>query len=1148
MNARSGVRILTVLTLFCGLTYSQTVSGIISGSVVDSTSSAVAGATVKLTDATTGNHREMQTDSSGEFVFTSVLPGRYSVAVEKPGFKRSEKSDLNITAAERLSAGTMKLEVGVVTESITVSAGGTAVEIESNEHSQLLTSDQLEELQSRGRNYMALFNVLPGAAPDERFFETDAMQSYLTPNFSGLLSGTNSVFVDGASATSVANPNYSTTNLSVDTVAEVKVEQANYKAEDGRNGGAIIKTVIKSGTRQFHGSLYSFERNEFFNANSFINNKNGVPRSRYRYNTFGGTLGGPVVIGRFNRDRQKLFFFFGSDTGPTKSPSQQPLTQLTMPTALERNGDYSQTLDVSGKLVPIWDPLNNRTPFSGNVIPKSRISLAGQALLNLFPLPNFTNRAVSQGNYNYNFIDSPSHFTNVETIKFDYNATSKFRAFFRATIWRQDDIGFAQGGQAWTMIRAHYQERFNTGSLNGSYTASPTLVFEVNIGLRSAPNWRTPEDPLTAVQRTSLGVPLGQLYPQNNPNNLLPQLSFGGVTNGVSYGGANLLNLGRKWDEPLVSVMPSVTKVAGSHTLKAGAFGERPRLVQPSTGNFAGNINFAHDTNNSLDTNYAFSNALTGTYQTYSETDSRPQYDIRGMTLEWYLQDTWRATKRLTLDYGMRFTWFTPYKQANDQSLNFIPSLYDPKQAAVLYRPVLVGGTRLAQNPLTGATLPAVYIGALVPNVGNPLNGTIAQSASGVPDGFVKNAGVLFGPRLGFAYDLTGDGKTAIRGGVGIFYNTRPYPGSFVQPTVNNTQNSFTNYYGTLDSLSTISATLFPRAITGLNPDAKVPTIYSYSFNIQRRLGSGTVVSVAYVGTQARQLQVNNGNVDAVPFGAEFLPSSHDSTNNSTLSDNFFRPYPGYSSILLPVQQTSNYNGLQTSVLRRFTKGIQFGGSWTWSKAMGNANGSCGQYYDCHLNYGKLSIDHTHLLSLNYLYDLPRASRLVNLKPVKWVLDGWQTSSIVTFASGRPWGVSYSVINGQNITGGGDYSRAVMVGSPNLSFGDRSINHFFNTSAFAMAPQKVGSIDPGNAPVDNIHGPGRENVDMTFSKNVRIGEHKNVQFRWELYNIFNHPSFYQLNTTAQFAVATGVQSNGAFGQLTNTLTPRVMQLALRLTF
>jgi hypothetical protein len=170
------------------------------------------------------------------------------------------------------------------------------------------------------------------------------------------------------------------------------------------------------------------------------------------------------------------------------------------------------------------------------------------------------------------------------------------------------------------------------------------------------------------------------------------------------------------------------------------------------------------------------------------------------------------------------------------------------------------------------------------------------------------------------------------------------------------------------------------------------------------------------------------------------------------------------------------------------------------------------------------------------------------VKPVKWVFDGWQTSSIITFASGRPWGVSYSVINGANITGGGDYSHAVMVASPNLSFFDRTTNHFFNTAAFAMAPQKVGSVDPGNAPVDNIHGPGRENFDMTFSKNVHVGERRNVQFRWELYNIFNHPSFYQLNTTAQFNNVTGVQSNAAFGQLTNTLTPRVMQLALRFTF
>ena len=1112
---------LAVTVVSGSLLYAQTVSGIVSGLVVDSSGSAVVEASIKLLNETTGDRREMQSDASGEFIFTSVLSGRYRLVIEKQGFRRMEKSDLNVTSSERLSAGKMKMEVGAVSESITVSASGTAVDIESNEQSQILTSDQLTELQSRGRNYMALFNVLPGAAPDERFFETDAMQSYLTPNFSGLPSGANSVFVDGASATSVANPNYSTTNLSVDTVAEVKVEQSNYKAENGRNGGAIIKTVIKSGTRQFHGSIYSFERNEFFNANSFINNKNGVARSRYRYNTFGGTIGGPVLLGRLNKNRDKLFFFYGTDTGPTKSPNQQPLTQVTMPTALERAGDFSQTLDVSGRLVAIWDPLNNRVQFPNNVIPKNRINPAGQALLSLFPLPNFTNRAISNGNYNFNFIDSPSHFTHVDTIKVDLNATSKLRAFFRATLWRQDDTGYSQGGQAWPMIKAHYQERFHTASLNASYTVSPTLVFEMNIGLRAAPNWRTPEDPLAPMQRTALSVSLGQLYPKNNPNNLLPQMSFGGVPGGASFGGTNLLNLGIPWNEPLVSILPSITKIAGAHTLKVGGFGERPRLVQPSTGNFAGNIAFARDTNNALETNYAYSNAVTGTYQSYQETDARPQYDIRGLTIEWYAQDTWKASKKLTLDCGVRFTWFTPYRQADDKSLNFIPSLFDARQTAVLYRPVMSGGARRALNPLTGVTYPAVYIGAIVPGAGNPLNGTLAQSDPKAPGGFVNNPGVLYGPRIGFAYDLTGDGKTALRGGFGLSYNIRPYPGTFATPLVNNTQNSFTNYYGTLDSLSNISATLFPRSITGVNPEAKVPTIFSYSLNIQRQLGHGAVASIAYVGTQARQLQNNNSNVNTVPFGAQFLPQARDTSNNGTLSDNFFRPYVGYSSVSLPGQVTSNYNGLQTSVLRRFARGIQFGGSWTWSKAMGFQG--YGRYYDNHLNYGKLSIDHTHMLSLNYLYNLPKVSRLVNVKPVQWILDGWQTSSIVTFASGRPYGVSYSVLNGVNITGGGDYNRAVMVASPNLSFGERTRNRFFNTSAFAMPPQIVGSVAPGNAPQDNIHGPGRNNFDMTFSKNVRLAERKNLQLRWELYNIFNHPSFYQVNTTAQFAAATGVQ-------------------------
>lgn len=1145
---------LGLLLLCAGMLCAQSSTGTVTGRVVDAQGGAVPNADVVLTQELTGVKLATKTGPAGDFVFPSVPPGKYSVSVEAQGFKRLEKREIALSASERLSVGSMVLQIGAQAESITVTAEATPVQTTSQERSALLNDKQMALLSTPGRDYMNMLKLLPGVALTDSYGSATLGTSGV-PIINGGRNDYSSVNVDGVVAN---NRGLGTTEneINLDSVAEVKVLMGNYQAEYGKNSGAIVNVVTKGGTQQFHGTGYWYKRHEMFNASTWLNNRNSVAKSKYRYNTIGYNLGGPIYWDdKFNKNKDKLFFFFSQEFQPNHTPGGT--RTWNMPTDLERQGNFSQSLQSNGSLIVVRDPVTGQQ-FPGNIVPANRINADMQKLLGVFPLPNFTDRTVSKGNYNYILSDTLDIPVRQELLRIDYNPSSKWRAYFRGMNMYVNREGTASTANtnSWGISQAYDTTNPNVAG-NVTYLASPTLVNEFSLGLSRWTEIQVIADSeLAKIQRDKIGMKLGQLYPKNNPLNVVPGASFGGVP-----GTAPSIGFDARFPMydivDAFSISDGLTKVAGRHTLKAGFYWEWAEYLQAHHANanaaFAGTFSFQNASDNPFNTGYAYSNALLGNFYTYSEVTALVDYWPINHVTEWYVQDSWKVNKRLTLDYGVRFSWDMPTYLKNDVGGQFVDKLYDRSKAPVLFFPAFnATRTRMAMNPLTGELLPSGYIGRFVPNSGDPYIGSVKAGDPRYPRGFIKSNGLLAAPRFGFAYDPFGDGKTAIRIGAGIYTNARPRSGQTGDMAFNPPVQSIpVQYYGSVSTFLSASGTLAPgNANKVLQMDAKLISSYNLSAGVQRNIGFKTVLDVAYVGNLGRHLG-NTVQVNTVPYGARFLPQNADPTTTSPLPDAYFRPYYGYGNLpLLQFGSNSSYHALQVQARRSFSRGLQFSAAYTWARAMGYGEGyndGIARYNSPRIwNYGPFAGDRTHTMVTNWVWDIPKATRLWNNPLIHWVFDNWQYSGIASFATGTPRGVSLSLSDGADLTGGGDGNTVVMTADPTLPKDQRTFDRFFNTSVFAR-PAK-GAIGSGaGASVNAFRGPGISNWDMTFVKNIPVKEKVSFQFRWEMYNVFNHTQPTSLNTTAQFNAA-GSQINTAFGQVTGTRDPRVQQMSLRVSF
>jgi len=1120
--------------------------------------------------------------------------------VEAPSFKQLVSNNLVLTSNERLSAGTLVLQVGSVTESVTITSALTPVQTTSAEISGDLDVHQLSNELAIGRDFMAMVRTLPGVVGDNG---SSSLGGSTTPYVNGLRNVYNSANLDGVSGT--PRPGQSMdTSPNLDSIQEVKVLMAGYQAEYGQGaGGAVINVVTKSGTQQFHGTAYYYNRNEAFNANDWFNNYNGVARAQYRYNTVGGNIGGPIYLpNHFNTAKNKLFFFYSQEYWPDKSPGG--LQKYMVPTALERTGDFSQT-PLQGVVAPTASQyINIKKPgaaastcpasgntgdhsgcYSGNKLPAGTINPSMQALLNVFPLPNFTNRAVSSGNYNYITNYPKSTPITQEIARVDYNPTEKLRIYGRVLFTVVNNSGFNSTANKlpWLMSVNYQTPRQNIGG-DVTYTFSPTLLNEFIFGTSSfAENQIYTADQLANATKSSSGYDLGQIYPANNPLNLFPAVSFGGVTNAATYAWDSrfpMFDRTRWW-----SASDNLTKILGPHNLKFGVDWATDHYLQAhsSSGTPSGSFSFGTSSSNPNDSNYAYANALEGLFNTYAEPTSRNDYNPRIYVYEWFAQDQWRISPKLTLDYGIRFAWVVP--PSLQIGSNFIPSTYNAGQAPKLYQ--FSPGGKNAIDPTTGQSYPAAYAGLFVPNTGNTANGLITTlSHAGFPSGLVNGMGLQVGPRVGFAYDPYGNGKSAIRAHFGIFINPATQLGQEGDMT-HNPPIEFvpTQYYGNANSFTSAGGLIGPASFgSAFELHPKETKVYGYGLQIQQEIGYGAVLSVGYVGNVSRHL-TGESNINEVPYGAEFLPQNNycSSVNSngtcksySPLPDNFFRSYPGYSTLTYRTTGfTSNYNSLQVQVTRHYRNGLEFGLAYTWSKYMDYADEydtGVATYQPLRVwNYGPALEDHRNNLVMNYLYDLPKASRVWNNFATKAILDNWQLSGIVTYISGAPTPITYSTSDSVNTTGGGDGARVALTGNPMVG-APHTFAQYFNTSVVQRPTTGAYNITTGQqiysngiSPMNAVTTPGYMDFQTALFKNFKVKERYAVQLRLETYNTFNSPEFNDVNVAAKFSAFTGgtnvntingpvmvngtsSQINSQFGQISGSAGPRTLQLAGRVTF
>lgn len=1201
---------------------SQVTTGNVTGRVVDASGGVIPGATVTLVSQVHGNRLSpVKTNSSGDYTFADITPDTYTVEVSAPSFKTMREQGIVVTGGDRVGVPVITLQVGATTDTVSVTAEATLLQTESGERSYAIEQTQVENLPITHSNFTSVVAFTPGMDGTSRL---------------GAPTAENNIMMDGISAMDTGN-NGQMLSMNIESIGEVKVLTQGYQAEYGRSAGAQITAVTKSGTNTFHGSGYGIWTNSNWNSRAWTNQKNGTPQPYTYTDTYGFTIGGPVWIPKVFKGKNKFFFFFADEFRPSTTTVNTG-NFLRLPTALERAGNFSQTLDNNGKpIAPIFDAQSG-APFPGSIIPASRLYAPGVAVLNQYPLPNLTQAAGTSYNYaeptgSYNqLLSQPA-------ARLDYNVTSKLRVSGKLSEQRQRPVVIPGSIPGFNDAYSPYPYITNWGA-TGDWTITPSSVIEVTWGsidnqlagggspgalLADAaankntnlaafptlyPNWGVLNKQYYAY---SVLQAQGSKAPEYDAStgtlNMIPTFGWGSL---ISGGPPNLtfpsfLNHNHTRD-----LAGSISKIWGRHTIKGGIYWNHSQKSQ-NTGagglanlNPQGYVDFGNNTNNTLDSGFGFANAVLGVFNQDLQQSKYVEATMLYDNVEFYLQDTWKVTNRLTLDYGMRFIHQTPQYDKFNQESNFFPSQYTAADAEVLYTAgcsngatVCSGNLRNAKNPITGAIISGgssansqVLIGTPIPGIGNPLDG-IKQAGNGIANTNYLWPGLVVGPRIGAAYDVTGKSTWVIRGGAGLFYE-RP-DGNTVFSTPGNAPVTTDQnlYQSTLQSLgSGLSPQPVPSLVT-FQYNAKIPSTWEWQAGVQKSLPAGMVADLSYVGDYAyNQLGATQGGsqqlLNQVPLGTAYLAQFQDPTlGTSTVpgaaayTTNLLRPYAGLGTIGQNTTAFHNqYHSLQLSVNRRFNHGFSIGANYTYGISATGNTGLVQRYVENAAGVLTLRSDEAayealnntldrrpHYLKINSTWSVPGITSMGGF--VHQLTGDWQLSPVVSVTSGTAYTLSYTYqSNGSavNITGSPDFNGQMVLGN---NLGSGCSTRFGQFNAAAVTGPTFGSVmmESGR---NYLRGCPTEDVDMSFVRKFhfwKFKESKTFEFRADVFNAlnavmisgrvtqaqFNNPTSMTLvnsefNSSGAINAGRSLPVNAGFGAANAAQTMRNIQLELRLAF
>ncbi len=1091
-----------IIALLISAAGAQVTSGTIFGAVQDATGALVPNAAIAATDLTIGVTRSTTTSSAGTFSLPNLPPGNYTIEVSAPGFKSYKKTGVLLHAADNLSAGIFPLEIGEASATIEISAntGQMQVQSDSGERSDMITSKQLDEVAMNGRNVLDYMRLIPGVSGVGQFGAsgTGGLSSF---NINGTRANSHEFTVDGASNVDTGDNGGTHVTINTDAIAEVKILTSNYAAEFGKASGGQIAVVTKGGTNEFHGGAHYFHRNDGMNATGWYNNHSKIAKQLYRYNTEGYTIGGPIK-------RNKLYFFWSNEYYQQLVPGGT--NSYYVPTALERKGNFSQSYSSSGKALTVYQP-GTTTAFSNNTLTSLNSSM--QTILNLYAQPNVSSYGTN-GQYSYNRIDNISYSNPRKEFiaRVDYQITPGERLFVRWIGNRQSTVTPMQSGTLQCMgtlqIVGGCKNTQPGWDLSADLTSTltPHLLNEVSVGPSVYRSTWSGNDGNLSVGKNNVNLPL--LYTVTSSTSI-PDISYGG--NGQSYPwsyfGAN------PWFQAntTINANDNLTWVKNNHSFKFGVFYQRSRKDQVSWGNFNGQFNFNNcATSNdpkSCDsaTGSPYASALLGDFATFDQSSSRPIGYFRYNQLEFYAQDTWQVTPRLTLNYGMRFAYIPPQYDAKNQIALFDPSSY-----------VKSAGVQIGTD------------GNIIANSGKALEGMKYASDGSLPKGGWKSRGIMFEPRIGFAWDPVGDHKGVLRGGFGIAHDRSQgnlvFNPTFTNPLHVSTPKITASTYLPLSSIASATPDTAGvlSGIIGADHEGQVPTVYSFSLGVQREIGAGFSFDLAYVGTLSRHL-VTARDLNSIPYGTTFSKAAQNPANftNNVVPDvepnlppeyaaagykfsgknayptNYLAPYWGYDQIeYYKFDGTSNYNGLQASLQRRFGRTLTIGAVYTWSKSMTtstNDESYVDPYNAKKYSYQVAGWDRTQVAAINYVYDLPAvAKHLGGSRLLAYLTDGYQISGVSNFMTGTPtWTQLW--VRGDLLYGGRQWSK---LPAANLSV---------DSSGKALLPA-IGQPSKGTA--DRLRDGGMQTWDVSLFKNFPLGgAARNLQIRCETFNLFNHANF-----------------------------------------